>query len=75
MNLFDNKNVRLLQGLRLHLDFSGTAGRRRKATAGGSVDYAYADSAWASAYSAVAAGAALVAGFGVLAYLKRSGNN
>ncbi|KAL6182640.1 hypothetical protein ACLB2K_044055 [Fragaria x ananassa] len=64
------------KGLRLHLDFSGTAGRRRKTTtAGGSVDYAYADSAWASAYSAAAAGAALVAGFGILAYLKRSGNN
>lgn len=62
------------KGLRLHLDFSGTRSRRR-ATAGGSVDYAYADSAWASAYSAVAAGAALVAGFGVLAYLKRAGNN
>lgn len=38
------------------------------------MDYAYADSAWSSAYSTVAAGAALVAGLGVLAYLKRSGN-
>ncbi|XP_050375538.1 CBS domain-containing protein CBSCBSPB1-like isoform X2 [Argentina anserina] len=63
------------KGLRLHLDFLGTAGRRQRATGGGNVDYAYADSAWASAYSAVAAGAAIVAGFGVLAYLKRSGNN
>ncbi|KAM5571643.1 CBS domain-containing protein CBSCBSPB1 [Rosa sericea] len=63
------------KGLRLHLDFSKTPGRRRRATAGGSVDYAYADSAWASAYSAVAAGAAIAAGFGVLAYLKRAGNN
>lgn len=40
----------------------------------GSLDYAHADSAWASAYSAAAAGAALVAGLGVLAYLKRAGN-
>ncbi|KAL6280886.1 hypothetical protein ACE6H2_017767 [Prunus campanulata] len=61
------------KGLRLHLDYSGTCGRRR-GSAGGSVDYAYADSAWSSAYSTVAAGAALVAGLGVLAYLKRSGN-
>lgn len=74
MKWFDMESELLLQGLRLHLDFSGTRSRRR-ATAGGSVDYAYADSAWASAYSAVAAGAALVAGFGVLAYLKRAGNN
>ncbi|XP_024173675.1 CBS domain-containing protein CBSCBSPB1 isoform X2 [Rosa chinensis] len=63
------------KGLRLHLDFSKTPGRRRRATAGGTMDYAYADSAWASAYSAVAAGAAIAAGFGVLAYLKRAGNN
>ncbi|BFG32296.1 hypothetical protein CerSpe_185700 [Prunus speciosa] len=61
------------KGLRLHLDYSGTRSRRR-GSAGGSVDYAYADSAWSSAYSTVAAGAALVAGLGVLAYLKRSGN-
>ncbi|KAH0975300.1 hypothetical protein GBA52_017199 [Prunus armeniaca] len=61
------------KGLRLHLDYSGTRGRRRR-SAGGSMDYAYADSAWSSAYSTVAAGAALVAGLGVLAYLKRSGN-
>ncbi|KAI5329513.1 hypothetical protein L3X38_028910 [Prunus dulcis] len=61
------------KGLRLHLDYSGTCGRRR-GSAGGSMDYAYADSAWSSAYSTVAAGAALVAGLGVLAYLKRSGN-
>ncbi|XP_062028174.1 CBS domain-containing protein CBSCBSPB1-like isoform X2 [Rosa rugosa] len=63
------------KGLRLHLDFSKTPGRRRRATAGGTMDYAYADSAWASAYSAVAAGAAIAAGFGILAYLKRAGNN
>ncbi|KAF5460072.1 hypothetical protein F2P56_019969 [Juglans regia] len=59
------------KGLRLHLDYSGTRGRRR-ATSSGGLDYANED-AWASAYSAVAAGAALVAGLGVLAYLRRSG--
>ncbi|OVA09564.1 Phox/Bem1p [Macleaya cordata] len=58
------------KGLRLHVDYSGSGGRRR---GGGSrsLDYAHKD-AWASAYSTVAAGAALVAGLGVLAYLKRS---
>lgn len=30
--------------------------------------------AWASAYSTAAAGAALVAGLGVVAFLRRSGN-
>ncbi|KAA8542102.1 hypothetical protein F0562_023254 [Nyssa sinensis] len=59
------------KGLRLHLDYSGTLGRRRASGTGG-MDYAHPD-AWASAYSAVAAGAALVAGFGILAYLRRAG--
>ncbi|KAF5476535.1 hypothetical protein F2P56_003281 [Juglans regia] len=58
------------KGLKLHLDYSGVRGRRR-ATGSGDLDYANAD-AWASAYSAVAAGAALVAGLGVLAFLRRS---
>lgn len=58
------------KGLRLHLDFSGAGHRRRSDS--GSVVYAQAD-AWASAYSAVAAGAALVAGLGLMAYLKRAG--
>ncbi|XP_004138042.1 CBS domain-containing protein CBSCBSPB5 isoform X2 [Cucumis sativus] len=58
------------KGLRLHLEYPGSHGRRRDA---GNMDYAQRD-AWASAYSAVAAGAALVAGLGVLAYLRRSGN-
>ncbi|TQE12938.1 hypothetical protein C1H46_001584 [Malus baccata] len=62
------------KGLRLHLDYSGTRSRRRRGSAAGNVDYAYADSAWASAYNAAAAGAALAVGLGVLAYLKRSGN-
>ncbi|XP_068309026.1 CBS domain-containing protein CBSCBSPB1-like isoform X1 [Pyrus communis] len=62
------------KGLRLHLDYSGTRSRQRRGSAAGNVDYAYADSAWASAYNAAAAGAALAVGLGVLAYLKRSGN-
>ncbi|KAK8695075.1 hypothetical protein V6N13_072617 [Hibiscus sabdariffa] len=60
------------KGLRLHLDYSG-----RKTYPGGSgsgsLDYASSD-AWSAAYSAVAAGAAVAAGFGLLAYLKRAGN-
>ncbi|XP_042504193.1 CBS domain-containing protein CBSCBSPB1 isoform X1 [Macadamia integrifolia] len=58
-----------LKSLRLHLDYSGLEGQR----GGGSVtlDFAQGD-AWAAAYSAVAAGAALVAGLGVLAFLRRS---
>ncbi|EEF51768.1 CBS domain-containing protein CBSCBSPB1 [Ricinus communis] len=59
------------KGLRLHLDYSGVRSRRGGS---GSGDLAYAQKdAWAAAYSAVAAGAALVAGLGVLAYLRRSG--
>ncbi|KAF8399980.1 hypothetical protein HHK36_015853 [Tetracentron sinense] len=60
------------KGLRLHLDYTGIDGRGK---GGGSqdLDYAHRD-AWATAYSAVAAGATLVAGLGVLAYLKRSSN-
>ncbi|KAK4487460.1 hypothetical protein RD792_005905 [Penstemon davidsonii] len=60
------------KGLRLHLDYSGTP-RRRRGSKSGSLEYAQADT-WASAYSAVAAGAALVTGLGVLAFLKRAGN-
>jgi hypothetical protein len=46
----------------------------RRKRGDGSSDFEYAGKdAWASAYSAVAAGAALVAGLGVMAYLKRSG--
>lgn len=58
--------------MRLHLDYS-RAPRPRKGSSSKSMDYAQAD-AWASAYSTVAAGAALVAGLGVLAFLRRPGN-
>lgn len=59
-----------LKSLRLHLDYSGKCGRKGSRSEG--FDYGEAD-ARASAYSTLAAGAALVAGVGVLAYLKRSG--
>ncbi|XP_006645249.1 CBS domain-containing protein CBSCBSPB1-like [Oryza brachyantha] len=60
------------KSLRLHLDYAGVG--RRKRGGGGSSDFDYTGKdAWASAYSAVAAGAALVAGLGVMAYLKRAG--
>ncbi|CAM8925026.1 hypothetical protein QQ045_021853 [Rhodiola kirilowii] len=60
------------KGLRLHLDYSGIAGRRR-ASGSESLEYAHVN-AWKSAYSTVAAGTALAAGLGILAYLKRAGN-
>lgn len=47
-------------------------GRTRwKGAGSGAMDFSDRD-AWASAYSTVAAGAALVAGLGVMAYLRRS---
>ena len=61
----------LLQGLRLHLEYADSGSGRKKRSRSG-LDYAHKDT-WASAYSTVAAGAALVAGLGVMAYLKRSG--
>ncbi|XVE54478.1 hypothetical protein DITRI_Ditri03aG0084800 [Diplodiscus trichospermus] len=61
-----------LKGLRLHLDYSGTQSHGRD-SGSGSLDYAQSD-AWASAYSAVAAGAAVVAGLGLFAYLRKAGN-
>ncbi|XP_016450564.1 CBS domain-containing protein CBSCBSPB1 [Nicotiana tabacum] len=59
------------KGLRLHLDYSGTPGRRRGSTSE-SLDYAHPETAWASAYTAVAAGAALAASLGLFAFLRRS---
>lgn len=58
------------KGLKLHLDYTGTRGRKR-GTGSGNMDYAQSD-AWASAYSTVAAGAALFAGLGMLAFLRRN---
>ncbi|CAL5428374.1 unnamed protein product [Camellia sinensis] len=56
--------------LKLHLDHSGTQGHRRGSQSGG-VEYAQSE-VWASAYSALAAGAALIAGLSMLAYLRRN---
>ncbi|KAK9072364.1 hypothetical protein SSX86_008798 [Deinandra increscens subsp. villosa] len=62
------------KGLKLHLDYTGTSNhQKRLQSSGRGVEVGQAD-AWASAYSAAAAGAALVAGLGVLAILRRSGN-
>ncbi|KAL7224237.1 hypothetical protein ACSBR1_025658 [Camellia fascicularis] len=58
--------------LKLHLDHSGTQGHRRGSQSGG-VKYAQSD-VWPSAYSALATGAALIAGLSMLAYLRRNGN-
>uniref|UniRef100_A0A0E0R8Q0 CBS domain-containing protein n=1 Tax=Oryza rufipogon TaxID=4529 RepID=A0A0E0R8Q0_ORYRU len=75
-------------GLKLYLDYSGSSGVRRKSvvpsvgvggggggrSSGGStavMDLSSRD-AWAAAYSGVAAGAALVTGLGVMAYLRRA---
>ncbi|CAH9076293.1 unnamed protein product [Cuscuta europaea] len=56
------------KGLRLHLEYSGI-----QRPGSSSTGYAHAD-AWSSAYNAVAAGAALAAGLGILAFLRRSNN-
>ncbi|CAN7125848.1 unnamed protein product, partial [Brassica rapa subsp. narinosa] len=63
------------KSLRLYLDDSkgGKGSRRRRAIVSGeAMEYVHTD-AWAAAYSGVAAGAALVAGLGFMAYLKRAG--
>ncbi|GJW51416.1 CBS domain-containing protein CBSCBSPB1-like protein [Tanacetum coccineum] len=54
------------KGLKLHLDYSGIPKRRKgSSTEAGSLDYVQRD-AWTTAYSSVAAGAALVAGLGMV---------
>ncbi|KAL8097859.1 CBS domain-containing protein CBSCBSPB5-like [Apium graveolens] len=60
------------KGLKLHLDYSETP-RRRRGSDSGDLDYVQAD-AWASAYKGVATGAALVAGLGFFAFLRKAGN-
>ncbi|KAJ1411851.1 PB1 domain [Sesbania bispinosa] len=66
----DHAKTAGMKGLRLHLDYSGTRGY---GTDSSSRSLEHADSkAWASAYSAVAAGAAIVVGIGLLAFLRRS---
>ena len=56
----------------MHLDYSGAQSHRR-GSGSGSLGYAQSD-AWAAAYSAVAAGAAVVAGLSLLTYLRKAGN-
>ncbi|KAL0718392.1 hypothetical protein Bca4012_067714 [Brassica carinata] len=62
------------KSLRLHLDNSRKGkGRRRRATVSAeAMEYVERDG-WGATYSGVAAGAALVAGLGFMAYLKRAG--
>lgn len=57
------------QGLRLHLDYSGSGGRK-KHRGSGRVELASMD-AWTAAFNLVAAGAALAAGLGMITYLRR----
>ncbi|THF97262.1 hypothetical protein TEA_008090 [Camellia sinensis var. sinensis] len=59
--------------LKLHLDHSGTQGHRRGSQSEG-VEYAQSD-VWASAYSALVVGAALIAGLSMLSYLRRNGTD
>lgn len=59
----------------MYLDYSGTGRRKGSSSAPGTDNFDYAQkNSWAAAYSAVAAGAALVTGLGVMAYLKRAGS-
>ncbi|KAF1867461.1 hypothetical protein Lal_00049890 [Lupinus albus] len=58
-----------LKGLRLHLDYSGTHDYARDRSSG-SLEH-FDSEIWAAAYSAVAAGAAVAAGLGLLAFIKR----
>ncbi|CAI9267312.1 unnamed protein product [Lactuca saligna] len=61
------------KGLKLHLDYSGVPKRRKgSSTKGGIMEFTQGD-AWTTAYSTVAAGAALVAGLGMVAFLRRAG--
>uniref|UniRef100_A0A0D6R4R6 CBS domain-containing protein n=1 Tax=Araucaria cunninghamii TaxID=56994 RepID=A0A0D6R4R6_ARACU len=67
-----------LKGLRIHLDYSNLEGTQEKkknqikqSEFSGDLQLADKDR-WGSAYATVAAGAALVAGLGVMAYVKRS---
>ncbi|XP_057416303.1 CBS domain-containing protein CBSCBSPB1-like isoform X2 [Lotus japonicus] len=58
-----------LKGLRLHLDYSGTRDYGTDTTLR-SLEYANSE-VWASAYSVVTAGAAIIAGIGLLALLRQ----
>jgi hypothetical protein len=64
------------KSLRLHLDDSREGkGRRRRRASGSAESMEYVETdAWAAAYSGVAAGAALVAGLGFMAFLRKFGH-
>lgn len=57
----------------MHLDYS-VKHDRRNCSISKNLNYVHIESTWASAYSVVAAGAALDAGIGVVAFLRRLSN-
>lgn len=59
------------KSLRLHLEYPNSRNDRKLKKSGSAFDYKHRDAS-SSAYSSVAAGAALFAGLGLMAYLKRS---
>ncbi|XP_004503747.1 CBS domain-containing protein CBSCBSPB1 isoform X2 [Cicer arietinum] len=65
----DHAKTTGLKGLRLHLDYSGTCGYGTESSLR-SLEYANSE-AWVSAGRAVAAGAAIVAALGLLAFFRR----
>ncbi|CAJ1937491.1 unnamed protein product [Sphenostylis stenocarpa] len=66
----DHAKTAGLKGLRLHLDYTGTRGYGSDSS---SVSLKYGNSeSWATAYTTVAAGAAIVAALGLLAFVRRS---
>ncbi|XP_027343168.1 CBS domain-containing protein CBSCBSPB1-like [Abrus precatorius] len=66
----DHAKTAGLKGLRLHLDYPGARDYGTDSSSG-NLENASSE-AWSSAYSAAAAGAAIVACIGLLAYMKRS---
>lgn len=55
----------------MYLDYSGTKGYKRGRTSVVSTDVANYEYVWAAAYSGVTAGAAFIAGLGIMAYIRR----
>ncbi|RRT38587.1 hypothetical protein GW17_00001046 [Ensete ventricosum] len=69
----DGNHLPQILGLRLHLDYSGTGGGKKGGGGSRRMELLNMD-AWAAAYNMVAAGAAVIAGLGMMAYLKRFGS-
>ncbi|KAF3334490.1 CBS domain-containing protein [Carex littledalei] len=59
------------KGLRLYLDYSGIKGHKKGRTFVSTDQVANYEYVWAAAYSGVAAGAAFIAGLGIMAYIRR----